>query len=254
MRYGILVYMSRFIFFLLAVTVVIPVVIKAQASLTLPVASTVDIVMPAGEQVTAGTVIRFDEETDTYALSKGTADLTVYGVAAERPAVVFVTSATAVPVVTAGVTPVLVTMENGPIARGDVLTTAIISGQARRANADEPVFAVALEARSEPGLVLASIGAEEAQAALAQRAAITAPGGIIVSVARAAMAAVLVLGAIGFLLYSFRSIMMTGVISIGRNPRARQSVLWVSVGSMLLAIVLTGLVVFVAIGILILPV
>ena len=252
-RYGILVYMSRYWLLTICIALAAPVVAWGQTSLSLPVASTVTIV--ADEPVAAGSVIRYDEATDIYALSNGLSDSDVYGVVAERPAVVFVTSATAVPVVTQGVTEVLVSMENGPIARGDVLTAASAAGQAMRAGVEErAVFAVALEAADTPGIILAHIGAEQAQATQAQRAAITAEGGIIVSMTRAVIAAVLVLGAIGFLLYSFRSIMTTGVISIGRNPRARKSVLSVSIGSMILAIVLTGLVVFVAIGILILPV
>jgi uncharacterized membrane protein YidH (DUF202 family) len=246
--------MKRRWFLSLIVLFCSPFTVFGQAALALPVASTLDIETPAGEVIVPGTVIRYDAVNDRYTVSTGLGDMSVYGVVADRPAVVFVTSASAVPVVTEGVTPLLVTMESGPVARGDVLTTATMPGQAKRAGDEDTVFAMALEDATEAGLVLAYIGAEEAKAAQAQRAAISAPGGIIVSAARAALAAVLVLGAIGFLLYSFRSIMTTGVISIGRNPRARQSVLWVSVGSMILAIVLTGLVVFVAIGILILPV
>ncbi len=202
-----------------------------------------------------GSVIRYDEDADVYQLSTGRSDPAVYGVTAERPTVVFVTGPTSVPVVQEGATEVLVSMENGAIERGDVLTTAHTRGQAMRADVDEPiVFAVALQDASEPGLVLAHIGSDRAQTVQEQRAAITAEGGIIVSTARAVLATILVLGAVGFLLYSFRSIMTTGVISIGRNPRARRSVLWVSVGSMILAIVLTVVVIFTAIGILILPV
>ncbi len=226
----------------------------AFAQSPLPIASTVAIV--TDEEILTGAVVRYDDTTDTYALSQGMSDAAVYGIVADRPALVFITAATAVPVVTEGVTPILVNMEGGVIRRGDVLTTATEAGRAMRSLGDnDMVFAVALEAMTEPGLVLAQIGVEQAQAVRAQQqAAITAESGIIVSAARAAIATIMVLGAIGFLLYSFRSIMTTGVISIGRNPRARQSVLWVSVGSMMLAIVLTGLVVFVAIGILILPV
>jgi len=220
----------------------------------LPIASTVMVV--ADEPIETGVVVRYDNAADTYSLSRGASDAAVYGIVAERPALVFITSAAAVPVVTEGVTPILVNMEGGVIRRGDVLTTAGEPGRAMRSiSVDDMVFAVALENATEPGLIVAQMGVEQAQAVRAQQqAAITAESGIIVSAARASIATIMVLGAIGFLLYSFRSIMTTGVISIGRNPRARQSVLWVSVGSMILAIILTGLVVFVAIGILILPV
>jgi hypothetical protein len=220
----------------------------------LPIART--ILVESTQPIEAGAVVRYDEASDRYTLSNGISDAGVFGIVAERPAVVFITTATAVPVVSEGVTEVLVTMENGPISRGDVLTTASAEGKAMRSvNNSDAVFAIALEGATEPGLILVQMGVEQAQAARTRlQAAIGIDGGIIVSAARAALAGLLVIGAIGFLLYSFRTIMMTGVISIGRNPRARQSVLFVSVGSMLLAIVLTGLVVFVAIGILILPV
>ena len=237
----------------LAVLVCTPFLLGVPSAQAIPIANTVEVL--SDEPVPFGSVIRYDEDANIYQLSAGRSDPAVYGVTAERPTVVYVTTATAVPVVHEGAAQVLVSLENGPIARGDVLTTANTRGQAMRADVSEPiVFAVALEAATEPGLVLAHIGSDRAQIVQEQRAAITAEGGIIVSTARAILATVLVLGAVGFLLYSFRSIMTTGVISIGRNPRARRSVLWVSIGSMILAIVLVVVVIFTAIGILILPV
>lgn len=231
----------------------VPLVMVGQTVQAIQIVNTVEVVTDG--VIPFGTVVSYDEAEQIYTISSGRGDPKVFGVTAERPALVYVTAATALPVVQFGTAEVLVSMENGPISRGDFLTTGTESGRAIRANdEDQMIFAIALEASSEAGLLLASVGVEQARAVRAERAAITAAGGIIVSMTRAVIAALLVLGAIGFLLYSFRSIMTTGVISIGRNPRARQSVFWVAVGSMVLAIVLTGLVVFVAIGILILPV
>jgi len=233
-----------------------PGVLWAQTSLSLPVASTVDVV--SEDVVRGGAVVRYDEIRDRYTLTDEVSDPTVYGVVADRPAIVFVTATTSVPVVTQGVTEVLVNMENGQIVRGDVLTTSSIRGQAMRATDDgHMVFAIALEAMDEAGLLSAQIGVEEAQTVWAKRNAVAGTaddGKVFVSMARAVIAAALVLVAIGFLLYSFRSVMTTGVISVGRNPRARQSVLGIAVGSMVLVVIVTTLVVFVAVGILILPV
>lgn len=227
----------------------------AQAN-EMPIASTVPI---EDEAVEAGAVVRYSETDDTFTVTKTPRDAQVYGVVNERPALVFVTATTAVPVVTGGVSDVLVSTENGPVARGDVLTSASRTGYAMRADLeDRAVFAIALEGTDADGLIEAEIGVEEARALQRERRADaleqTDDAGLIVSTARAALAAALVLGALGFVLYSFRSVMTSGVLSIGRNPRAKRSVMAATIGSMILAVILIAVVVFVAIGILVLPV
>jgi hypothetical protein len=206
-------------------------------------------------------VVRYDELSGTYELSRARFDSAVYGVVGERPAIVFMTASNTTPIVTEGVSGVLVDAEkNGSIVRGDVLTTSDVTGVAMRADlATNAVFAIALEDFNHGvGIVMADIGVERAEAVQAARqeaaAAATAQEKSSSTVVRMVIAVVLTLVALGFLLYSFRSILSSGILSVGRNPRARSSVVWISIGSMAMVLVLVTLVVLIAIGVLVLPV
>jgi hypothetical protein len=211
-------------------------------------------------------VVRFDAAINTYRLSTVRFDEAVYGVVGERPAIVFMTASNTIPIVTQGVTGVLVdTAHNGAITRGDLLTTAPEQGVAMRANLEtNEVFAIVLEdMTSGEGVVMAEVGVEQAtkiqqeRQAAAQAIAAAADSDEDkneTSFVRIAVAIGLTVLALGFLLYSFKSILHSGILSIGRNPRARTSVVWVSMGSMVMVLILVTIVVLVAIGILVLPV
>lgn len=220
-----------------------------------PIATTVTM---ADGPVPAGTVVRYDEESDRYERTQGRGDEAVYGVVDDRPPLVFVTATSSVPVVTRGVAMVAVSLENGSISRGDVLTTATAPGVAMRAHATATaVFAVALEAATSSGIVSAAVGVAEAQDRLATQqpvASTTEEDSSSLPIGRILIALALVGGALIFTFYSFRSISTSGLLSIGRNPRARRSVIGIAVGSAVLGLLLLGVVVFVALGILVLPV
>jgi len=68
------------------------------------------------------------------------------------------------------------------------------------------------------------------------------------------IAVVLVIGGLFFILYSFRSTIKAGVVSVGRNPRARSSIVALAIGNLTFALILCAAVVFIAVAILILPV
>jgi hypothetical protein len=177
---------------------------------------------------------------------------------------VFQTGEQEVPVVTDGITYVQVSNEGGQISRGDFLVTAELAGVARKAADDESfVFAIALEdyqsdAANQIGFIQADVSVERAVLALeASRQAQmstedTAPDPI--SIVRAVIAVVLVVGGLFFVLYSFRSNIKAGVVSVGRNPRARSSIVALTIGNLTFALVLCAVVVFIAVAILILPV
>jgi hypothetical protein len=125
------------------------------------------------------------------------------------------------------------------------------------------VFAIALEdyvpdATNETGFIQADVSVERAVLALeAKRQAemstedeSTSP----VSIVRAVIAVVLVVGGLFFILYSFRSTIKAGVVSVGRNPRARSSIVALAIGNLTFALILCAVVVFIAVAILILPV
>jgi len=233
----------------------------------LPVAATIPLQGTPGEP---GMVIRYDEIADQYMVSRTAYDALVYGVVGERPAIVYMTSTTSVPVVTQGVTNVLVNMSNGDIRRGDLLTTSDTEGVAMVAGTSTmSVFAVVLE-DAVPGAatVVAEVDVTRAQAlqksrqniyAAAQAKAAAAAAGEeepkpVISLLRKVFAGMLVLGALGFLLYSFRSILSSSVVSIGRNPRARTALILAAGGSMVMALVIALVTVLAAIGVLVLPV
>lgn len=225
------------------------------------VAPTVSFV--GADTVEEGVVITVDSEQENYSISNRTHHDSVYGVTAVQPALVFQTGEAEVPVVTDGIAYVQVNDEGGAISRGDFLVTAAAAGVARKAAADESyVFAIALESYTsesaeQVGFIQADVSVERAVQALeAKRQAMNEQDASTdpVSVVRAVIAVVLVVGGLLFVLYSFRSTIKAGVVSVGRNPRARSSIVALAIGNLTFALVLCAVVVFIAVAILILPV
>jgi hypothetical protein len=253
----------------LLVTILAPLGVAAQQGNSFPIATTVEV---PGASVEAGEVIIYDESRDTYTLGRVADDATVYGVSALRPAVVFSTASGTVPVITAGVAPVRIDAQGGNVARGDLLVSSSRVGFARVAlAADTNVFAIALESATSGSLfVLAEVNKERAQALLTQEkervkaqnnetgttstATADTKSMLTSFVVRAAIATVLALGGLLFILLSFKSVIAKGIVSIGRNPRARNSIIALSFGNIVFAIFLCAVVVFIALAILVLPV
>lgn len=238
--------------------------VVGHANDALPIAVPVSV---ADGVVAPGTVITYDEASDTYRTAPEPRSAQVYGVATDRPVMTMVNDGATTPVVTQGVALVRVTGD-APIARGDLLTTADTPGVATRAALDEPaVFAVALESYTpavDEELILANVGVANAQSwqdtrqTLAAQAngetGSTTPEELSVSVTRIVIAVAVAIGAVGFVLFTFRSILTQGMTAIGRNPRARGAVMTMTVGSMLLVVFLAALVLLVAVAVLVLPV
>lgn len=232
------------------------------ASNTLQVAPTVRI--ESVTPVVEGSLIVYDETQQQYQQTITPHDARVFGVTAMSPALVFSTGVDEVPVVTEGITLVRVSAANGLIKRGDFLVSAPQLGVAMRAGDEHQyVFARALEdsvaTADATGLIQAEVGVEWAQAALALERQHAAEAEALPSqqrtatFVRAALAITLVIGALFFILYSFRSTIAEGVVSVGRNPRARGSIITLAVGNIIFALVLCAVVVFIAVAILILP-
>lgn len=143
----------------------------AQVNGSLPVATTVEL---AGEVESVGEVVVYDELLEIYRVSEVTNEPGAFGVTAVDPALVFVTDTNAFPVVTSGVTSVLVNTDGGSIRRGDLLTTSAESGVATKALPEnDHVFAMALEnfeaAAGQAGSILAEVNRERAIALLMER-------------------------------------------------------------------------------------
>jgi hypothetical protein len=211
-----------------------------------------------------GSVVTVDSVEEQYSISARAHHDSVYGVTAAQPALVFQTGEQEVPVVTDGITYVQVSSQGGQISRGDFLVTAELAGVARKAADDESyVFAIALEdyqsdVADQIGFIQADVSVQRAVVALEARRQAqmsttdTAPDPI--SIVRAVLAVVLLVGGLFFVLYSFRSNIKAGVVSVGRNPRARSSIVALTIGNLTFALVLFAVVVFIAVAILILPV
>ena len=228
----------------------------------LPIATTISLTGSSDP----GLIVVHNEDTGVYQLSSEPQQQSVYGVVVDRPALVLETATTAVPVITQGVALTWVSTAAGEIQRGDVLVTSAAPGIAQRAvDGDRGMFGIALEnytTNTAPGLIWVDIGAERAttrHAQLLQEQATTSDsadeeGGAPFPWVRLVIAAVVALGSLGFVLYSARSIWMSGIQAIGRNPRARGAVWLTAVGGTVLMIVIGVAAILIALGVLVLPV
>ncbi len=90
--------------------------------------------MPAASDVAAGDVVVIDPDHDERVIKSYKAnDPTVAGVISTEPAMLIGKADSPSPLALAGRVPVKVSAENGPIRRGDLLTTAATSGHAMKA-------------------------------------------------------------------------------------------------------------------------
>lgn len=286
--YWLLQYTLRRVGFLACITllfiIAVPTVL-AQApanNSTLPVAITVPV---AGSSGGGGELVVYDEDRGQYSISRESNEVNVVGVTAVNPPLVFSSETSGVPIQTSGTGYVRVNSSAGPIMRGDLLVSSEQAGVAMKALPDhEEVFAMALEDMTNTGngavLVLAAIDPQgmktvlqerkrEAEAAEAEGLLSGVLGGggegsggeergflrtIIEEYVRAVVAMIIVLGTLGFLVYTFQKTISNATLSVGRNPRARNAIMMVSVGNLIFTLIVSVLALMVAIGVLVLPV
>jgi hypothetical protein len=126
------------------------------------------------------------------------------------------------------------------------------------------VFAIALEDYREGMTTLqAEINQEKAKQLHSQNKEVegtTDPSSLVEiketfssSFVRGVIATCIAVGALSFVLYSFRVTIGNAVVSIGRNPRARGAIMMLSIGNIIFALFLCGVALFVAIAVLVLP-
>ena len=228
----------------------------------IPAVSSIDL---SEREVQPGAVVSFREDEDTYQYSTADDGTEVYGVVSVRPPLYLETATTAVPVILDGVGSLQVVDSNGSVERGDLLRVSATQGAAERStDPDDFVFAVALESATVgTDLILADISPVRAQAAQERwtvaNAEITkeerlSAGAIAATSARILVALGIVVGSLVFVLFTYRSIWVTGVTAVGRNPRARRAVLLMNVASTILLLLLAIFVVIVALGVLVVSV
>lgn len=210
--------------------------------------------------VPEGSVVVANEETGSYAVSQVRNDAAVYGVTVEAPPVVFQTAENEIPVADEGIVFMRVSASEGAIERGSLLVSGDESGVAiKAADSDDAVFAIALEgyALSGVGVIQAELNTEKARALraeqIAARAALEQEEEKSFLWVRALIATVIAVGGLFFVLYTFRSTVANSVVSVGRNPRAKRSIMTLSVANIFFAVFLGLIVIFIALAVLVLP-
>lgn len=205
----------------------------------------------SGSTVAYGDVIAFDPVTASYTLTNGSADAQAFGIAIEQPVLLFKSEGAAgdLAVVSSGAALVNVTLEGGVISPGDRLTPSSIPGKARRASEGEFIIGTANEAftgvagvvlktpegRDVPSGTIAAVvsiapgavqsaEAPDACASLSCRLASAMSPEVVRTLVRYALSGAIAALSITLAFKSFMSDANYGVISMGRNPRARASI------------------------------
>ena len=238
----------------------VPFLSIAQGSV--PVVSSVPLSEPT---VQSGSVVVFDAVEGVYRYGRvddGVAQ--IYGVISDRPPLYLETATATVPVVRDGVSLVAVQDSNGTIGRGDLLRLSSSAGVAERStDPDDDVFAIALESVTfdDGFLVLADVSPVRATALRDAQIATQDPdmfeesrmtaGAIAATTARIVVALGIAVGSLAFILYTYRSIWVTGVTAVGRNPRAQKAVLVMNIASSVVIMFLAAFMVVVALGVLV---
>jgi F0F1-type ATP synthase membrane subunit c/vacuolar-type H+-ATPase subunit K len=215
----------------------------AWAQSVAPIAVTVHV---SGNSLAWGDLIDYDNVHNIFTLSSTADDPNVYGVATENPPVVLVMPAGDVPVVRAGVALVNVTLENGAIRPGNPIVASSIAGKAMRAaSSSAHIIGYANEAfdglGSPGGLVRTGSGKNVQSGTIAVLLSESLQSGTGVANAtpiddtctptikcvpfglfvRYMLAGLVAFGSVYLAFKSFMTDAVNGVISVGRNPRAR---------------------------------
>lgn len=200
-----------------------------------------------GTKVAYGDLISYDPEKHIYTLSATANDEHIFGVAIQDPALLYKPdNGSNISVARSGAALLNVTLENGPIAQGDALTSSSIPGKARKAKDGEHVIATAKEAFSEGGVMLrapdgselvsgtisvnvgagASATGQSAQSCttLSCRVSSAVDPHIVRTLVRYLLSGIIAALSLILAFKSFMSDANYGVISIGRNPRAKSSI------------------------------
>ncbi len=193
------------------------------------------------ESLSYGDIIDYDGARGTYVPSNKRGDPAVFGVAVENPPILLVKNAGDIPILRSGAGLVNVVLENGPINPGDRIQASSIPGKGMRADLDATsTIGIAREAFSgQEGAVgtivvdvqggTGSIGAGPGPAGCTSNPVLCAIAAKVDATPLVALMRYLVAAsiAIGSLYLAFRTFMVdavNGVISVGRNPRAKNSI------------------------------
>ena len=223
-----------------------------------------------GTQPVSGDLVSFDRDKQSLHLTESLNDTTLFGVVVDRPVIVLRSTEAGVPIISSGEVSVNVTALGGPIQAGDYITTSTEPGKGQKASASDAfVVGTALEsfgtASSSPTTsgtiaVHLSIGSRPADGSTttdAYTSSVTTSKstGITVPVVfKYLLAALVAIGSITISFRSFGSSIKESIVSVGRNPLAKNSIQSMVVLNTFLIVLVSAAGLFVAFAILFLPI
>lgn len=272
---GLLLVFVIFLFFSLMVPGII---FAAPASLS---SSKMDIVYTyevEDENVSAGDVISYQEKSNTYILTRERGSKNIFGVVPDRPTLVF-QQGEGTPIVTSGKVWVNAILKKGEsIEKGDLITSSSYAGLARKAEReDNYLLGKAKSSFSEENtvstttkegrtilkgkvLVELNIGKREIPGWLSPGWKSEGEGAgkfikaTVTNIIQYIVAAFVAIGSVYLAFKNFTPNLEKGVISMGRNPRARGSIRSMVIFNAFLMILLGIGGLLVAVGIIMLPI
>lgn len=184
--------------------------------------------------VPAGAIVAFTSEG--YTLSKTPYDPLIVGIVVENPAVAIEIDEAekTYPIIKSGTAPVRVSASNGPIKKGDMITSSEIAGVGMKAGKSGYVVGVALSSFSskEPGIipVVVSIHYQNSNPNISSNlldvlnlstiATFEQP----LNVLKYVTAAIIVIISCLFAFFAFGRLANTGLEALGRNPLAGRTI------------------------------
>lgn len=195
-----------------------------------------------------GDIVAYDEVADVYSLARDDTDKEIFGVIQENPVVVFRVNDEQVPVANSGEAFVNVTALNGPIQIGDRITVSRIPGKGQVLGEEAGIsVGIALEnfTGKEEGVGSVILGEEEfalgsilvlldVDSSYGIQLEIGAPTiivneesrvGLTIGTAfRYILAIIFAIGALFLVFKNFGPNLKEGVVSVGRNPLAKNTI------------------------------
>jgi hypothetical protein len=220
-------------------------VVNAQTILTYPeIVETRDVFL--GEEIQVGDIVFFDADLGMFRKAVSGAKGVEFGIIAEDPLILFRTSATATPIAQSGSVMVNVSTQNGPIRKGDFITLSSLDGIGTKALKNSTVkigiaredFDPVLEAGTPTDTVVvgqieilltddvvgSGFGSPESDNASLNEPLFPNEPLEFSTFIRFMVAALITAGS-GFFAYRmYEKNLLTGVVSIGRNPLAKSSI------------------------------
>jgi len=205
------------------------------------IVSTYDVV---DEIISYGDVVSYNKKSNVYILSNIRSDEDVFGVIVEKPVILHHRVNGSVPIAELGEVLINVTTINGPIYVGDILTTSMIPGKAQKADKeDSHIVAVARESFLGNSTTTINISGIEGDISVGQIRAFLTVGAAdnlqkgenplpnsqlseatVLNIIQYIVAAFVAIGSVYIAFHNFIPNINEGVVSIGRNPRAKSSI------------------------------